>query len=541
MKIFAVSQYYLSKFKEKLTHAYINIDLYYAVISFLHFFLTFFTDSFVFTIHYRQISVLKYAAVKLMLMAVLFVIWQLIGHAVRIYRKSLFVREYAKFTFIYFDIMLLFLLAVIPGNIKEHADFYYLANTAALKDTIMFEPFVMEYFRIFSMMLFPCLSGIVLGQLVVISSIVGYIMTRFSMCFKSSKLVYFLYIPFLLFLVIQNNLFMDTCIMYSYLILLLVLLLFFMKARNEKITKKNMTVIALITALLGNLRAEGILFLVFVPVIFVIINYHKIKEKQIVFFLLVLFFSAVVLMPKYINVSFISAQEGKYEGAYKKLYIIDYSFKVLLKEAVRRNDREILSEFDSYEDVNYMLADSTKIGMPFYVNLPEKKRKKFDIIAAKLSDKYKKTYLIYKIKDSLLESYNHAIYKIGIEKINFSDNKGAKKAYNRIDERLMLYCNDMRNYFVDFFKKHSTSKGSLIFPLGIIFSILLISALFMRKTLFLLSALILIHSFSVSLLAPYGAFRYNFSLYMYGYLIFAVFIISTIYNLKAAKKLKFFI
>lgn len=541
MKFFAFFQYYLDEFKKKLMRAYINIDLYYAVISFLHFFLTFFTDSFVFTIHYRQIPMLKYVVVKLTLMALLFVIWQIIGYAVRIYRKSLFVRDYVKFTFIYFDIMLIFLLAIIPGNIKEHADFYYLANTSALKDTIMFEPFIMEYFRIFSMMLFPCLSGIVLGQLVVISSIVGYIMTRFSICLKSSKLTYSLYIPFLLLLVIQNNLFMDTCIIYSYLILLLIFLLFFIKACNEKITKKNMTAIALVTALLGTLRAEGVLFLGLVPLMFIIINYHKIKIKQIMFFAFVLLFAAVVLIPKYIDISFISAQEGKYEGVYKKLYIIDYSFKVLLKEAVKRNDREILSEFDSYDDVNYMLADSTKIGMPFYVNLPEKKREKFDIVAEKLSKKYKMTYVAYKIKDSLFRSYNHAIYKIGIEKINFSDNKGARKAYNRIDEKLILYCNDMRNYFVDFFKKHSTSKGSLIFPLFIIIFVLLISALFMRKTLFLLSALILIHSFAVSLLAPYGAFRYNFSLYIYGYLNFVIFVILTIYNLKASKKFKFFI
>ncbi len=538
MKFFVIFQYYLDNFKKKLIRAYVNIDLYYAVISFLHFFLTFFTDSFVFTIHYRQIPMLKYVAVKLALMALLFVIWQIIGHAVRIYRKSLFVREYAKFTFIYFDIMLIFLLAVIPGNIKDHTDFYYLSNTAALRDTMMFEPFIMEYFRIFSMMLFPCLSGIILGQIVIISSIVGYIMTRFSICLKSSKLAYFLYIPFLLLLVIQNNLFMDTCIIYSYLILLLVFLLFFMKACNEKITRNNMASIALITALLGTLRAEGLLFLVLVPVIFIIINYHKIKIRQILFFSFVLLFAAIIMMPKYID---ISAQEGKYEGVYKKLYIIDYSFKVLLKEAVKRNDREILSEFDSYEDVNFMLADSTKIGMFFYVNLPEKKREKFDIICEKLSKKYKMVYVAYKIKDSLFKSYNHAIYKIGIEKINFGDNKGARQAYNRIDEKLILYCNDMRNYFVDFFKKHSTSKGSLIFPLCVILSVSLISALFMKKTLFLLSALILIHSFSVSLLAPYGAFRYNFSLYMYGYLNFVIFIVLTIYNLRASDKFKFFI
>lgn len=508
MKIFAVSQY-LSSLKNALIRAYVSIDLHYAVISFLHFFLTFFTDNFIFNIHYKQISALKYIAVKFAFMVLLFIIWQLIGYVVRVYGRNCFVREYIKFTFIYFDIMLVFLLVIMPGNIKEHADFFYLANTASLTATIMFEPPVMEVLRIFSMMLFPCLSGIVLGQLVIISLIVGYIITKFSIFLRSSKLVYFLYIPFLSLLVIQNNLFMDTCILYSYIILLLIFFLFFMKAEDREITNKNTAAVAVITALLGALRAEGILFLAFVPVIFVIINYHKIKIKQIVFFVLFLLFMTAVFIPKYIDISFISAQEGKYEGVYKKLYMMDYSFKVLLKEAAKRKDREILSEFDE--------------------------------VAEKLFEKYQKTYIIYKIKDSLFISYNHATYKIGIEKINFSDNKGAKKAYNRIDDNLLLYCNDVRNYCVDFFKRHSTSKGSLIMPLVIVLFVLLFSSLFMKKTLFFTSLLVLVHSFSVSLLAPYGAFRYNFSLYLYGYLILTIFIISIIYNLTAVKKLKYFI
>jgi len=314
-----------------------------------------------------------------------------------------------------------------------------------------------------------------------------------------------------------------------------------MKAEDREITNKNTAAVAVITALLGALRAEGILFLAFVPVIFVIINYHKIKIKQIVFFVLFLLFMTAVFIPKYIDISFISAQEGKYEGVYKKLYMMDYSFKVLLKEAVKRKDREILSEFDSDFSVQYLIADTTKIGMPFYLRLPEEYREKFDEIAEKLFEKYQKTYIIYKIKDSLFISYNHATYKIGIEKINFSDNKGAKKAYNRIDDNLLLYCNDVRNYCVDFFKKHSTSKGSLIMPLVIVLFVLLFSSLFMKKTLFFTSLLMLVHSFSVSLLAPYGAFRYNFSLYLYGYLILTIFIISIIYNLTAVKKLKYFI
>jgi hypothetical protein len=314
-----------------------------------------------------------------------------------------------------------------------------------------------------------------------------------------------------------------------------------MKAEDREITNKNTAAVAVITALLGALRAEGILFLAFVPVIFVIINYHKIKIKQIVFFVLFLLFMTAVFIPKYIDISFISAQEGKYEGVYKKLYMMDYSFKVLLKEAAKRKDREILSEFDSNFSVQYLIADTTKIGMPFYLRLPEKYREKFDEVAEKLFEKYQKTYIIYKIKDALFISYNHAIYKIGIEKIDFSDNKGARKAYNRIDDKLLLYCNDVRNYCVDFLKKHSTSKGSLIMPLVIVLFVLLFSSLFMKKTLFFMSLLVLVHSLSVSLLAPYGAFRYNFSLYIYGYLILTIFVISLIYNLTAVKKIKYFI
>ncbi|MDD3923368.1 MAG: hypothetical protein PHY39_07590 [Endomicrobiaceae bacterium] len=484
---------------------------------------------------------LKYLIVKLIFFIFLFIIWQIIGYIIRIYSNSVITRDYVKFTFIYFNIMLIFLLTIMPCNIKEHAGFFYLANTASLVQTIMFEPYIMEYFRIFSMMLFPCLSGIVIGQLIIISLIIGYILTKFNYYFKSSKIVYAMYIPFLMFLVIQNNLFMDTCIIYSYIILLLIFKLFFIKIDNREITTQDIIIITLITSILGTLRAEGIIFIALVPIIFIIINYHKYKAKQIGLFFLSLIIMTFIFIPKYIDVSFISKQEDKYEGIYKKLYIMDYSFKVLLKEAVNRNDKDIISEFTPDFDMKYLLADSTKIGMPLYVNLSEEHRHQFDVIAEKLMEKYQKTYIIYKLQDSFLRSYNHQIYKIGVEKINFKDNKGARKAYNKIDDKLILYCNDTRNYFADLFKKHATSKGSLLIPLSIVCSIILISLLFMKKTLFLISSLILVHAVSVSLLAPYGAFRYYFYFYIYGYLTITIFILSVIYNLTAEKKFEVFI
>ncbi|MFA7675126.1 MAG: hypothetical protein WCY38_03590 [Endomicrobiia bacterium] len=429
----------------------------------------------------------------------------------------------------------------MPCNIKDHADFFYLANTASLVQTIMFEPYIMEYFRIFSMMLFPCLSGIVLGQLIIISLIVGYILTKFSYYFKSSKIVYFMYIPFLMILVIQNNLFMDTCILYSYFIILLISKLYFIKLDNREITIEDITIITLITSILGTLRAEGVIFIVLVPIIFIIINYHKYRFKQIglLFFLLIIF--ASIFIPKYIDISFINKQEDKYQGIYKKLYIMDYGFKVLLREAVKQNDQDIISEFTPDFSMNYLLADSTKIGMSLYVNLSEEHRQQFDVIAEKLIEKYKKTYIIYKLEDSFLRSYNHQIYKIGVEKINFNDNKGARKVYNKIDGKLILYCNNTRNYFADLFKKYATSKGSLIIPLSVVCTIILISLLFLKKTLFLLSSLLFVHAVAVSLLAPYGAFRFNFNFYIYGYLAITIFVVSVIYNLTAEKKFEFFI
>lgn len=535
-----VSQYF-NNFQMLLMRIYKNIDLHYMIVSFFHFILTFFTDKFIFTIQYEEISMLKFVIIKSIFLIFLFIIWQIIGYISRIYSKSVIIREYIKFTFIYLNIMLIFLLTVMPCNIKEHADFFYLANTASLVQTIMFEPYIMEYFRIFSMMLFPCLSGIVLGQLIIISLIVGYILTKFNYYFKSSKIVYFMYIPFVMILVIQNNLFMDTCILYSYFIILLISKLYFIKLDNREITTQDIFIITLITAILGTLRAEGIIFIILVPVVFIIINYHKYRIKQIGLFLLYLIVMTFIFIPKYIDISFISNQKGEYEGIYKRLYIMDYSFKVLLREAVKQNDKEIISEFTPDFNMNYLLADSTKIGMPLYVNLSEEHRHQFDVIAEKLIEKYKKTHIIYKLEDSFFRSYNHKIYKIGIEKINFSDNKGARKAYDRIDDKLMLYFSDVRNYFVDLFKKYATSKGSLIIPLSVVCSIILISSLFLKKTLFLLSSLLLVHAVSVSLLAPYGAFRYNLNFYIYGYLAITIFVVSVIYNLTAEKKFEFFV
>ncbi len=510
-----------------------NINTFYIMAAFVHFFITLFTDRFIF--EYEEIDISKLIRIKFLFLVFLIVIWQIIGYVVKTYRTNNWLASYLKFTFIYFDLMLVALLCIMPGNLKNHADFFYLANTMVLQKSIFFEPILMDYFRIFSMMLFPCMSGIVIGHLLVISLVVGYIITKFNIYFKFSKAVFLLYVPFLMLLVIENNLFIDTCIIYSYLILFLLAFLFFMHEEKKPITAVNIIILSLTIAVLSHIRAEGVIFIVFAPLIFLILNYSWIKKKYLFFFFLFLLTAVTILPPKYVYTSF--GGEEKVRNLYPKLYRLYNGFKITLEEAVRSKDSKIIAELNSVVDVGYLLSPDTKITLSFYSKLSEKQKKKFDIVSKELFKKYRDTYIKYKIYDSLFISPNHAIFKLHIKNKNFfQGNPGAFDAYNRIYDKLMLYRNDTRIYFADFLRENSSARYSLIFPVCIVFFSIILSFLFRKKSIILLSSLMLVHFFAVAIMAPYGAFRFNFNMYLYGYLLLTIICVSLILKLGKNKK-----
>ncbi len=522
------------EFKNYFIGLICKINKQYVYFAAIHFIVSFFSDNFI--IQYANVPVGRLVFVKLIFLIFLILIWQLAAYVIANYKKSEKIHNYLFFTLIYFNAMLLILILFFPGNIKEHSDFFYLAKGIRLETTLLYEPVIMEYFRFFSFMLFPCIAGIAISQLLVISLIVGFVISEFYSIIKS-KLIYLLYLPFFMFLVIENNLFIDTCIIYSYLMLLLFMKLLLIKINNQKINTGDIIIMGFLPVLLANLRAEGIVILIAVPVMFLMDNYKKYDKKQLIQFMFILIFSILIFFPKYIDTYF--QNEGN--KVYGKLFILDGTFDFLLKKAVDEKNKNILSEFsqDKTLKLELLMPPKANINMDFYMRLKGREIDEFNHLIDKLMKNYRAAYLKRKLHGIFVGVYDQKIYKFD-KQYEFKDNLPVKPLYDSIEKMLKVnFC--FRNNIVDFVQKLINKKSSIHVPFYILCFIMIVSAVLLKKTWFFISFLTLLHGFLVVVFAPYGMFRYVFNIYLIGYAALIIFIVFILDSLINKKKLTIFI
>lgn len=262
------------------------------LLAFVHWIISFATDRLVFTYQLFDFSntvniakaMLAWGA-KLAFLGLLLILWHIIWDVVTKRKESSKeYKEYWNYTMIYFGIMLVFFILLFPG-LWRLDEFGILKNAAGILPHF-WQGYLTSVFYIFALMLVPNPAGVILVQIIVISLVVGYILSRCSQMIENKRLVFILYVPFLLFPVIDSNFYPIRMSIYAFLELLFAFVLFDIKYTKRVIKKNQVWLLALLAGVLICWRTESIYYIVLAPVTFVILFYKETSRKLKVQFVL---------------------------------------------------------------------------------------------------------------------------------------------------------------------------------------------------------------------------------------------------------------
>lgn len=270
------------------------------ILASLHWVISFFTDSLIFDYSLSDFSSLLQAGKSLLAIGskvAFFFILIFMWHGL-FYFFTKANRKFVKYTLIYLGIMTILLLLTYPGIFRM--DEFGILFTAQVVFPEFWQNYLTSVFYIISMMLFPVPAGIVFTQCICISLVVGYLIYRIEAAgFIKGKMVYLMYVPFLLFPILDSNLYPMRMSLYAFLELLMLAEFVIAKIKKESFSKLRLVCLALLGALIICWRTEAIYYLVAFPVCFVVLFFKETTKKtKIRFVILLLAFSMVLYIPQ---------------------------------------------------------------------------------------------------------------------------------------------------------------------------------------------------------------------------------------------------
>lgn len=199
-----------------------------------------------------------------MVIIALFIFWQTVGWFIKQLKdKNVIYALYTKHFFIYFTVMFVFLLLVWPGVWRS--DDIAVFNSAKNLQIEYWQHFITTVFDVFSLMILPFPAGIVVMQIFLISNIVAYIITKGQLIFSKSKLLYLIYVPLLSPVIIDSNLFPLRLGLYSFILLLFIFELYYMRLQQRKITWRRIVLWSFLISVLATWRSEAIYYAYLAP------------------------------------------------------------------------------------------------------------------------------------------------------------------------------------------------------------------------------------------------------------------------------------
>lgn len=493
-----------------------HFSIAYFIVAIIHFIITFYTDPLIF--EYLGTDVKKFLLIKRTFLIIIILLWQFIGILIKNYSKSETIRDLIKFSGIYFLIMLTVHILLWPFIVGNQMYYAYFANSVYFSDMSCFQGIFIRYFRIYALMLIPNLGGIIIIQILTISLILGYIMTMFKSYFKLDKSIYIFYIPFLVPLVMQYNLYMEKDILYSYFFMLLFAKLIFIRLKLQTLSMNvNIINIALISSVAVSLRSEGILLLIATPMMLYLLNYKVLKPHNMLIFLFFSIIFSFVFIPHYVK-TVILDKEGT---AYKNVYILNDTFKELLKKAVEDKNEYILHEFDNTDNFKIThILNSSIDNVGFYFSLSNSDRKTFKVVSGKLMKTYFWEFVKFKFK-VFYNKLESEILTANIHDIKYCTDFSVRN-YNAIKDKIVYLNPQLYSATIQLLKKYNleTFKNYLSVWFVFLYFLVLVGAIFFKlKRIFILICFLLIFSGIQILIVPYQHLRFFFQGYITVYLI----------------------
>lgn len=506
------------------------------IIAFIHWILSFFTDTLIFqyvTWDFSNLTqtvktAMTYGA-KAVFLLVLIGLW----HGIFAFVKK-GTSRFKIYTLGYFSINMVLLILTWPGIWRM--DEFGILNSALHLFPVFWQNYLTSLFYVFSLMLIPIPSGVIVIQCLCISLIVGKILCFFEKQFGRWGLV--TAIPFLFFPVLDSNLYPMRMSLYGFLELLLIVVLYeqWQKACISQVEKRenenisSLLGIIVIAAFVTVWRTEAIYYFVLFPVLLGILfrkKWSKNKWKKAISLYLV--FSFVLFVPQNLGDKYTSGNQ--YDLTSVVLPLVP-----LIEEADRLGTcSEELSAIDKVVDVEIAAqgAREGKSGISLFWSNPDFQKKAYsdedyaefkkayyDLILKYPSVFLKERWTCFLQSEDLLENTTELFLKSAVA------NYDTFRSYPMTEP----VSNSLRNGVICTLEFRSTEdynqkKSAYSMVYGVMIPILVIITAWVccfikRKwSRFFLLSLPLCKLPLIFLTAPSRLFMYYYSLYLIGYVL----------------------
>lgn len=280
-----------------------QLNKYAAFCACIHFLISFFSDRLIFTYSLwdfsdatAMIKTIFAWGSKAVFFLFLLGFWQFLFWFVKAADRS-----FVRFFLLYFCFMCLLLILVWPGiwRMDEFGILFEARNTFP----VFWQHYLTSIFYVLALMLIPVPAGVILLQNFCISLIVGWLLYRTKTVFfknSDSYMIYFLYLPFCFFPVLDSNLYPMRMSLYAYLELLLLaeLVLTFREtaSREKTISNQNIIALAILTAVVVNWRTEAIYYILAIPICFLVLFQNRTERKVKIRFIIFTLTASLLLM-----------------------------------------------------------------------------------------------------------------------------------------------------------------------------------------------------------------------------------------------------
>lgn len=338
--------------------------------AFAHWLLTFATDRiffeyslFAFTTPSETMFSLYAWGIKAAFLALLVLGYQLAGKVVKKYKNNVKItKERIFYAGIYFGLMVFLLLLVYPGAWRMD-EFGILRDAKTLMPTF-WQGYLTSYFYIFSLMLLPIPAGVVLMQNVVISLCVGFVCERAQRILKLKHRIWLL-LPFFAFPVLDSNMYPMRMSVYVFLEMSLTAAFLSAILEHRRFTEKETWFVILLTAVVAVWRTEGIYYMLWIPLVYLITFWKReSKKKKLWFIAVTVFITIAVMVPQNLGNKMVSGDQYDITSMVLPL-------APLLSEA-QDEQQEELSAIDKVIDVQLMIEgyESGKSGISVFWSEP---------------------------------------------------------------------------------------------------------------------------------------------------------------------------
>lgn len=200
-----------------------------------------------------------------------------------------------KFFAGYAALMCLFLLLLYPGHWLH--DEFDILNAVTNYQPVAWHGLLSNLFYTYSLYLFPSAISIILIQLIIISLIVGWILATIYSHLRHKWMIIFVVLLFISIPVIVNNLYPLRLTLYSYAEFLLTARVLFLLIGYRKVQDPflDITITALLIAIVATWRTEGVYYILFIPFYLYLIDIKHLYRQNRAKIIRALVFSCIII------------------------------------------------------------------------------------------------------------------------------------------------------------------------------------------------------------------------------------------------------